>query len=116
MTPQPLKVLPKNQANSVSEESNVSGLSSAVSNLTLVDEMSTLRHELDEVKKNATKNQAEYASVQSELNNLRKLHDDQIKRMEKQMHDLIAEIDDEKKTRLALHVELERLKKTIMNN
>ena len=53
--------------------------------------------------------------MQIELVDLKKVHDEQMKKMQRKLVDLIGEIDEEKKTRLALQVELERLKKTIMN-
>ena len=81
----------------------------------LVDDMASLRQELDTVRKSSAQTQNEYKNVQNELNDLKKTHDDQMKKMQKKLHDLITEIDEEKKTRLALQVELERLKKTIMN-
>ena len=85
-------------------------------NGTFADELAVLKLELDTVRKSSAQTQNEYKNVQNELNDLKKTHDDQMKKMQKKLHDLIAEIDEEKKTRLALQVELERLKKTIMSN
>ena len=85
-------------------------------NGTFADELAVLKLELDTVRKSSAQTQHEYKNVQNELNDLKKTHDDQMKKMQKKLHDLITEIDEEKKTRLALQVELERLKKTIMSN
>ena len=85
-------------------------------NCTFADELAVLKLELDTVRKSSAQTQHEYKNVQNELNDLKKTHDDQMKKMQKKLHDLITEIDEEKKTRLALQVELERLKKTIMSN
>lgn len=80
------------------------------------DELALLKLELDTVRQNSFQTQFEYKNVQTELNDIKKSHESQMNKMEKKMFDLISEIDEEKKTRLALQVELERLKKTIMNN
>ena len=80
---------------------------------TLVEEIQHLRQELDLVKKESTQTHNDYKQVQTELSEIKKGHDEQMKKMQKRLQDLISEIDDEKKTRLALQVELERLKKTI---
>ena len=85
-------------------------------NGTFADELAVLKGELDTVRKSSAQTQNEYKNVQNELNDLKKTHDDQMKKMQKKLHDLITEIDEEKKTRLALQVELERLKKTILSN
>ena len=89
--------------------------SSFISQQSLIDEVAYLKDELDTIKKNSTQSQSDYKSVQNELNDLKKVHDEQMKKMQRKLVDLINEIDEEKKTRLALQVELERLKKTIMN-
>lgn len=84
---------------------------------TLIDELQSLRVECENIKKNAARSQQEIKSAyENELNELRRAHDDQMRKLHKNIQDIIVEIDDEKKTRLALQVELERLKKTIMNN
>lgn len=83
----------------------------------LVEELQTLRNEVESMKKSAVKSQQEMKSAyESEINELRRSHEEQMKKLQKNFQDVIVEIDDEKKTRLALQVELERLKKTIMNN
>lgn len=79
----------------------------------LVDEIQVLRQELDSIRKESSQTHADFKSVQSELGEVKKSHDEQMKKMQKRLQDLISEIDDEKKRRLALEVELERLKKTI---
>lgn len=84
---------------------------------TLIEELQSLRVECESIKKNAARSQQEIKSAyENELNELRRAHDDQMRKLHKNIQDIIVEIDDEKKTRLALQVELERLKKTIMNN
>lgn len=93
-----------------------SASASHMQQINLMDELGALRLELDQVKKNSVKSQSDYKQVENELNELKKVHDEQMKKMQKRLQDLISEIDEEKKTRLALQVELERLKKTIMNN
>ncbi len=80
---------------------------------TLMDEIQNLKSELDLVKRESAKTNAEHKSVQSELAELKRGHDEQMRKMQKRLQDLVNEIDEEKKTRLALQVELERLKKTI---
>jgi hypothetical protein len=92
--------------------SNITNTSTA----SLVEEVSLLKQELDGVRKDSTQIQLDYKVVSGELNELKKNHDDQMKKMQKKLQDLIVEIDEEKKTRLALQVELERLKKNLMNN
>jgi chromosome segregation ATPase len=82
----------------------------------ITEEMSNLKIELESMKKMSSQVQSDYKQVQTELSDLKKLHEEQMKKMQKRLNDLINEIDDEKKTRLALQVELERLKKTIANN
>jgi hypothetical protein len=80
---------------------------------TLMEEIQNLKGELDLVKKESTRTNSDYKGLQSELGEIRRGHDEQMKKMQKRLQDLISEIDEEKKTRLALQVELERLKKTI---
>lgn len=92
-----------------------SSSSNCISQQSLIDEISYLKEELDSIKKNSSQIQNDYKSVQIELVDLKKVHDEQMKKMQRKLVDLIGEIDEEKKTRLALQVELERLKKTIMN-
>jgi hypothetical protein len=82
----------------------------------LLDEIHTLKNELDTVKKNSNQIKTDFKQVQNELIDLKMQHDDQMKKMQRKLFDLINEIDEEKKTRLALQVELERIKKTLMNN
>ena len=112
-----------NYLNSVGNSSSSSGVNltnghnstNCISQQSLVDEIGLLKEELDSIKKNSTQMQNDYKTVQSELTDLKKIHEEQMKKMSRKLVDLISEIDDEKKTRLALQVELERLKKTIMN-
>jgi predicted nucleic acid-binding Zn-ribbon protein len=94
-----------------------SGKNSSVSTATtqLIDEIGFLKQELEVVRKSSAQIQTEYKNVQSEMADLKKSHDEQMKKMAKNLQDLVTEIDEEKKTRLALQVELERLKKTVMN-
>lgn len=94
---------------------------SVVSNITnastnsLLEEITILKQELDTVRKDSSQIHLDYKSVSGELSDLRNKHEDQMKKMQKKLENLVIEIDEEKKTRLALQVELERLKKTIMN-
>jgi hypothetical protein len=87
-----------------------------IDNSILIDELKSLKLELDTVKKDSSQFQTEFKSVQTELLEFKKIQEEQTKKMQRKLQDLINEIDEEKKTRLALQVELERLKKTIMNN
>lgn len=75
----------------------------------LEKEIGYLREELAEAR-------SENQGLQVELSTFRSQHDEQVKRLQLQMLDLVGEIDEEKKTRLAFQVELERMKKTIMTN
>ena len=106
-------------ANMIKSEMNglESGKNSSVSTATtqLIDEIGFLKQELEVVRKSSAQIQTEYKNVQSEMADLKKSHDEQMKKMQKNLQDLVTEIDEEKKTRLALQVELERLKKTVMN-
>jgi SH3 domain-containing kinase-binding protein 1 len=113
-TPISPKLSPSN-TNELISNSVVSNITNA-STVSLLEEISLLKQELDSVRKDSGQIQNDYKLVSGELSELRKNHDDQMKRMQKKLQDLISEIDEEKKTRLALQVELERLKKTIMNN
>ena len=79
----------------------------------LLDEIQALKGELDVVRKESARTQNDHKGMQSELGEIKRAHDEQMKKMQKRLQDLVSEIDDEKKTRLALQVELERLKKTI---
>jgi len=87
-----------------------------IDNSHLIDELKSLKLELDTVKKDSSQFQTDFKSVQTELLEFKKIQEEQTKKMQRKLQDLINEIDEEKKTRLALQVELERLKKTIMNN
>lgn len=80
------------------------------------DDLASMKQEIDLIKQSSIEMQNEYKKVQNELVEVKRHHDDQMKKMQKKLNDLIFEIDEEKKTRLALQVELERLKKTIMLN
>lgn len=113
-TPISPKLSPSN-TNELISNSVVSNITNA-STASLIEEIGFLKQELDSVRKDSGQIHNDYKLVSGELNELRKNHDDQMKRMQKKLQDLISEIDEEKKTRLALQVELERLKKTIMNN
>ena len=99
-----------NKSVSITDEDRLENITGS-----LADDLAVLKQELDTVRKNSAQTQNEYKNVQNELNDLKKTHDDQMKKMQKKLHDLVTEIDEEKKTRRALQVELERLKKTIMN-
>ncbi len=113
-TPISPKLSPSN-TNELISNSVVSNITNA-STASLIEEISLLKQELDSVRKDSGQIQIDYKLVSGELSDLRKSHDDQMKKMQKKLQDLVSEIDEEKKTRLALQVELERLKKTIMNN
>ncbi|CAF0913185.1 unnamed protein product [Brachionus calyciflorus] len=80
------------------------------------DDLVQLRQEIEAIKQSNHEVVGEYRKVQNELVEVRKQHEEQMKKMQKKLNDLIFEIDEEKKTRLGLQVELERLKKTIMLN
>ena len=82
----------------------------------LLDEIGMLKEELEAMKKNSAQIKTEFKQVKVELGDLRSLHDEQMRKMQRKLFDMVTEIDEEKKTRLALQVELERIKKTIMNN
>lgn len=82
----------------------------------LIDDIGFLKQELESVRKNSTQIQNDYRLVQAELVDMKRVHEEQMRKMQKRLQDMVTEIDEEKKTRLALQVELERLKKTIMNS
>ena len=77
--------------------------------LSLAEDISFLKQELIAVR-------SENKLIRNELNSTKTQHENQLKKMNRNFTDLINEIDEEKKTRLALQVELERLKKTIEVN
>jgi SH3 domain-containing kinase-binding protein 1 len=79
----------------------------------LLDEIQSLKGELDVVRRESARTHQDHKGLQSELGDIKRAHEEQMKKMQKRLQDLVSEIDDEKKTRLALQVELERLKKTI---
>lgn len=57
----------------------------------------------------------QYIELQREVVQLREALEQTRKSQDKRINDLLAEIDEEKKVRLNLQVELERLKKMIAN-
>lgn len=79
-------------------------------------DLSAMRQEIESLKQSALDAQTESKQVKMELIEIKKINEEQTKKMTKKMNELILEIDEEKKTRLALQVELERLKKIIWHN
>lgn len=77
------------------------------------EEVQHLKAELDTLKQLTLKLSNDYKQLQNETRTQKQTYDDQITRLQKKLKDLVDEIDDEKKTRLALQVELERIKKSI---
>lgn len=75
----------------------------------LAEDINFLKQELLAVR-------SENKLIRNELSTTKTQHENQIKKITRNFTDLINEIDEEKKTRLALQVELERLKKTIEVN
>lgn len=75
-----------------------------------------LEKEIGSLKEELAVARSENQGLQVELSTFRNQHDEQVKKLQLQMLDLVGEIDEEKKTRLAFQVELERMKKTIMTN
>ncbi|RNA32855.1 hypothetical protein BpHYR1_017175, partial [Brachionus plicatilis] len=82
----------------------------------VLDDLSALRQEVETLKVSAAEAHNESERVKVQLDQLKKINEEQTKKMTMKMNELIFEIDEEKKTRLALQVELERLKKTILLN
>lgn len=87
---------------------NVDNLSSP-SSKTILDEVDLLKDQLQLVHN-------ENKEIKQQLGSMKSKHEEQIKKMQRILEDLVSEIDEEKKTRLALHVEIERLKKNITLN
>ena len=85
------------------------------SNQNLFDEINLLKEEIENVKMSSSKIQTDYQRVQGDIVDMKKSHDEQMRKMQRIVNELINEIDEEKKTRLALQVELERIKKNLMN-
>ncbi len=113
-----LATSPQKNSTTIKNESvsSTPSIPNQIDNSHLIDELKSLKLELDTVKKDSSQFQTDFKSVQTELLEFKKIQEEQTKKMQKKLQDLINEIDEEKKTRLALQVELERLKKTIMNN
>ena len=53
----------------------------------------------------------ENKEIKQQLGSMKRNHKEQIKKMQRILEDLVSEIDEEKKSRLAFHVEIERLEK-----
>lgn len=106
------------EAKSVSPTSTIgSSVLVAKSPVNLQDaDLSAMRQEIESLKQSAMDAQTESKQVKMELIEIKKINEEQTKKMTKKMNELIMEIDEEKKTRLALQVELERLKKIIWHN
>lgn len=58
----------------------------------------------------------QHAELQREVSQLREAVEQTRKAQEKRFHELMAEIDEEKKIRLNLQVEVERLKKMVKSD
>jgi septal ring factor EnvC (AmiA/AmiB activator) len=77
------------------------------------DEIKSLKQEIDLLRDLTNKLASDYKQLQIESRSQKQSCDEQLVKFQKKLKDLVDEIDDEKKTRLALQVELERIKKTI---
>jgi len=94
----------------VSEMSMATGvtiLETSPSNKEIFNEVDLLREQLESVR-------SENGCIREELRSLKTEQEEAMRKMKKKFADLVSEIDEEKKTRLALQVELERIKKNIM--
>jgi len=94
----------------VSEMSMATGvtiLETSPSNKEIFNEVDSLREQLNSVR-------SENGCIREELRSLKTEQEEAMRKMKKKFADLVSEIDEEKKTRLALQVELERIKKNIM--
>ncbi len=91
----------------MSMATGVTILESGSSNKEIFSEVDSLRDQLNSVK-------SENKFIKEELKGLRAEQEEAMRKMKKKFADLVSEIDEEKKTRLALQVELERIKKNIM--
>ncbi len=72
-----------------------------------------MREEIETLKRTTDQILNDYKQLQHETRMQKQSYDDQIQKLQKALKDLVEEIDEEKKTRLALQVEIERLKKTV---
>lgn len=80
----------------------------------VVYNFSDVTHDVSSVGGYATREQ--HAELQREMNQLREAVEQTRKAQEKRFHELMAEIDEEKKIRLNLQVEVERLKKMVKSD
>lgn len=90
-------------------------LNNTNSNHNNIDEINTLKSEIESLKKITFQLASDYQTLQNESRLAKQSSDDNINKLQKRLKDLIDEIDDEKKTRMSLQVELERLKKTVQS-
>jgi hypothetical protein len=77
------------------------------------NEEAQMREEIETLKRTTDQILNDYKQLQHETRMQKQSYDDQIQKLQKALKDLVEEIDEEKKTRLALQVEIERLKKTV---
>lgn len=92
------------------------GSNSMQSHSVSFDEFNSLKMEMEAMKKLTSQIVADLKMVQSEASASKQASQEQILKMQKQLKELIDEIDEEKKTRLSLQVELERVKKTVSHH
>ncbi len=82
-------------------------------NLKLKQEVETLRRTTEQLTFDYKQLSDDYKQLQAEQRTQKQYYDEQLQKLQKVFKDLVEEIDEEKKTRLGLQVELERLKKSV---
>jgi SH3 domain-containing kinase-binding protein 1 len=110
--PPPPYTSPVNSATNLTT-SNTSNLTLTSTSSANNEEIKNLKQEIELLKEFTTKLSNDYKQLQIESKSQKQSNDEQLQKFQKKLKDLVEEIDEEKKTRLALQVELERIKKTL---